>query len=55
MTQFVTKAMPIDCFDGNYIKSKSRHATSYLWPQGCTHTHTHQHESDFKKPGVCLV
>ena len=26
------------------------HATSYLWPQGWTHTHTraHPHERDFK-------
>ena len=32
------------------------HATSYLWPRGCTHIHKHAHtfadKSDYKKPGV---
>ena len=32
----------------------TNHATSYLYPQGQTHTYTyrHPHKSNFKKPGM---
>jgi len=56
MTHFVTRATPIEDIDSkshktsqkssrdystSHLKSKSHLSTSYLWPQGRTHTHAY--------------